>query len=64
MKIPMKTGENKELLRKALPCMWLLHPHRTVKRRPFSPAFPLVESPAKACCLFLWNFKEKASAAF
>ena len=65
MKIPMKTGENKELLRKALPCMWLLHPHRTVKRRPFSPAFPLVESIAKAFCwLFLWDSKEKSINPF
>ena len=40
MKILMKTGENKEPLRKALPYMWLLHPHRTVKRRLFFQLSP------------------------
>ncbi len=46
--------------------MWLFHLCRAVKIRPFSPAFPLAESVAKAFgCLFFWNFwnfKEKASA--
>ena len=45
--------------------MWLFHLHSTVDIQPFSPAFPLAEFLAKAFFrLFLWNFKEKASAIF
>ena len=45
--------------------MWLFHLHRTVNIQAFSPVFPLAESAAKAFgWLFLWSFKEKASAIF
>ncbi len=46
--------------------MWLFfYLRNTMKIQPFSPAFPLAESIAKALgWLFLWSFKEKASAIF
>ena len=49
------------------PClsMWLFHLRSAVKMQPFSPAFPLVESIAKAFCwLFLWDSKEKSINPF
>ena len=53
------------LYEKALSYMRLFHLHSTVKIQPFSPAFPSMESAAKAFCrLFLWIFKEQAATIF
>ena len=44
------------------PChgMWLFHLHSAVNIQPFSSAFPLAESIAKALCwLALWGLREK-----
>ena len=45
--------------------MWLFHLHSTVKRRPFSPVFPLADFMAEAFCwLFPWNFKKESASHF